>query len=260
MPTPADPTTAGSWSFKTRVGLVFGVIMFATVLAWSWALSLATAYPVLIGSAALAYGLGLRHALDADHIAAIDNVTRRLTAFGQRPAGVGFFFSLGHSTIVAVGTGAGPLAASRFKAELGHLQDVGGWIGTAVSTGFLLLVAGLNVAVLLSAWRALQRVRAGNTGGEFDIVGGGPLSRLLKPALRLIRQSLWMYPLGVLFGLGFDTASEIGLLGLSAAQAAKGFPIWAILVFPALFTSAMALVDTAEALFMVSAYSWAQDH
>src|ERR1700748_1383222 len=156
MPTPADPTTAGSWSFKTRVGLVFGVIMFATVLAWSWALSLATAYPVLIGSAALAYGLGLRHALDADHIAAIDNVTRRLIGQGQRPAGVGFFFSLGHSTIVVAATVGAAFAAGRFKAELGALQNIGGWIGSAVSTGFLLIVAILNALVLFSAWRALR--------------------------------------------------------------------------------------------------------
>src|SRR6201985_106539 len=145
MPTPADPTTAGSWSFRTRVGLVFGVIGLSTVLAWSWVLSLATAYPVLIGLAALAYGLGLRHALDADHIAAIDNVTRRLTTYGQRPAGVGFFFSVGHSTIVALATVGAALAASRVKAGLRHLQDVGGWIGTAVSTGFLLLVGGPHV-------------------------------------------------------------------------------------------------------------------
>jgi high-affinity nickel-transport protein len=246
-----------SVSFKSRAWLILTVVVVVTAAAWAWALSVAATYPILIGSAALAYGLGLRHALDADHIAAIDNVTRRLIARGQRPAGVGFFFSLGHSTVVVAATVGAALAASQFKAELAALQSVGGWVGTAVSTGFLLFVATLNILVLVSAWHALRHIRT-SSSGDVQIVGVGLLARMLGPALRRIGHSAWMYPLGLLFGLGFDTATEIGLLGLSAAQAAKGLPIWTILMFPALFTSAMALIDTAEALFMMGAYSWAE--
>jgi high-affinity nickel-transport protein len=246
-----------STTFQTRAGLILASVALATALVWAWALSVAATYPILIGSAALAYGLGLRHALDADHIAAIDNVTRRLIAKGRRPAGVGFFFSLGHSTVVIAATVGAVLAASRFKAELGDLQSIGGWIGTMISTSFLLIVAALNVLVLISAWTALRRIHSG-ASGDVRIAGVGLLARMLGPAFGRIGTSAWMYPLGLLFGLGFDTATEIGLLGLSAAQAAKGLPIWTILMFPALFTSAMAFVDTGEALFMVGAYSWAQ--
>jgi high-affinity nickel-transport protein len=247
---------------RVRAGLILTILFAANLAAWLWALQVSAAYPMLVGSALLAYGLGLRHALDADHIAAIDNVTRRLTSAGARPAGVGFFFSLGHSTVVVAATIGVALAAGRFKAEFATLQAVGGWIGALVSTAFLLIMAVLNVFVFSAAWRALRRTRGEGLAPSSEALdavvgGGGLMSRVLRPAFQGVGQSWLMYPIGLLFGLGFDTATEIGILGLSAAQAARGIAIWSILVFPALFAAAMALVDTLEALFMLRAYGWA---
>jgi high-affinity nickel-transport protein len=246
---------------RVRVTGLLALLAAANVGAWLWALAAFRHYPVLLGTALLAYGLGLRHAVDADHIAAIDNVTRKLMQEGKRPVGVGLFFSLGHSTVVVLASVGIAVAAKLLDARLDGFREIGGVIGTAVSATFLLAIALMNLVVLVSVYRTFQRVRAGGAYVDEELnallAGGGLLARLLRPLFATIRESWHMYPLGFLFGLGFDTATEIALLGISAAQASGGLPIWSILVFPALFTAGMSLVDTLDSILMVGAYGWA---
>ena len=246
---------------KRRVALLFGALAVANLAAWAWALVAFRRYPLLLGTALLSYGLGLRHAIDADHIAAIDNVTRKLMQDGRRPIATGLFFSLGHSTVVILASIAIAATATALSADLASWHDVGGLIGTTVSAVFLLAIAVMNLFILASVYRAFHRVKNGGTYADDDLdvllAGGGLLARIFRPLFGIIRKSWHMYPLGFLFGLGFDTATEIGLLGISAAEAAKGMPIWSILVFPALFTAGMSLVDTADNVLMVGAYGWA---
>jgi nickel/cobalt transporter (NiCoT) family protein len=246
---------------RTKIAGIYLVLIAANVAAWLWALATFRHYPVLLGTALLAYSFGLRHAVDADHIAAIDNVTRKLMQEGKRPASVGFFFSLGHSTIVVLASIAIAATATAFKAHFDSLQNIGGIIGTLVSALFLLAIAAMNVAVLAGIWRSFRRVKAGAPYVDEDLnmllANRGLLARLLRPLFRLIGRSWQMFPLGVLFGLGFDTATEVGLLGISASQAAQGMSIWSILVFPALFTAGMSLIDTTDSVLMLGAYGWA---
>ncbi len=246
---------------RRRLAVVFCGLVAANVAAWAWALAAFHDYPVLLGTALLAYGFGLRHAVDADHIAAIDNVTRKLMGEGRRPVGVGLFFSLGHSTIVALATVAIAATAAAFRGRLELLHGIGGAVGTLVSSLFLLAIAAMNVVILLSVRRAFRRARAGERVDDEELnlllSGRGLLARIFRPLFRIIRRSWHMYPLGVLFGLGFDTATEIGVLGISAAEASHGLPIWSILVFPALFTAGMSLVDTADGALMLGVYGWA---
>jgi len=245
---------------RPTVGL-FALLIAANLGAWAWALIAFRHYPVLLGTSLLAYGLGLRHAIDADHIAAIDNVTRKLMHEGQRPITVGFFFSLGHSTVVVLASLAIAATATALQTDLAPFHDVGGVIGTTVSIVFLLAIAVMNLFILGSVYRAFHRVRAGGAYVEEDLdallAGGGLLARIFRPLFGIVRKSWHMYPLGLLFGLGFDTATEIALLGISAAEAARGLPIWSIMVFPALFTAGMSLVDTADNVLMIGAYGWA---
>jgi high-affinity nickel-transport protein len=216
---------------------------------------------VLLGTALLAYSFGLRHAVDADHIAAIDNVTRKLMQSGKRPVAVGFMFSLGHSTIVVVGAAAIAGAALALQHRIDAVRTIGGVIGTLVSAFFLFAIAIVNLIVLRSICRAFARVRRGEPYVEedFDLLLGnrGFLSRLFRPMFKMITRSWHMYPLGVLFGLGFDTATEIGLLGISAAEASKGLSFWSVLVFPILFAAGMSLIDTSDNILMLGAYGWA---
>ena len=242
------------------IGL-YTVLIAANVLAWAWAFASFSGYPLLLATAFIAYGLGLRHAVDADHIAAIDNVTRKLMQEGKRPITVGFFFSLGHSTIVIAASILIALTASSLQQRVPGLIEVGGVVGTLVSVLFLLAIALINVIVLAGVYRLFRRVRQGETYAEeelnFFLAQRGLIGRVLRTLFRLISRSWHMYPLGFLFGLGFDTATEIGLLGISAAEASKGISIWSILVFPALFTAGMSLVDTSDGVLMVGAYGWA---
>jgi high-affinity nickel-transport protein len=246
---------------RQRVIALFVLLILANLAAWGWALAAFRHYPLLLGTALLAYGLGLRHAIDADHIAAIDNVTRKLMQEGKRPITTGFFFSLGHSTVVILASIAIAATAAALDANLASFHDVGGLIGTTVSALFLLAIAVMNLFILVSVYRAFHRVKNGGAYAEEDLdvllAGGGLLARIFRPLFGIVRQSWHMYPLGLLFGLGFDTATEIALLGISAAEAAKGMPIWSIMVFPALFTAGMSLVDTADNVLMVGAYGWA---
>jgi high-affinity nickel-transport protein len=246
---------------RGRTGRLLLALVIANLAAWAWALTAFHSYPLLLGTALLAYGLGVRHAIDADHIAAIDNVTRKLMHGGKRPLGVGFFFSLGHSTVVILASTAIAVTATALTRQFAAFHAIGSMIGTIVSALFLLVIAIMNVFVLVSVYRTFHRVRAGGRYVEEDLdvlmSGGGLLARIFRPLFGMIRESWHMYPLGFLFGLGFDTATEIGLLGISAAEASKGLSLWSILVFPALFTVGMSLVDTIDSVMMASAYGWA---
>jgi high-affinity nickel-transport protein len=229
--------------------------------AWLWAFAAFHHFPLLLGTAFLAYSFGLRHAVDADHIAAIDNVTRKLMQDGKRPVTVGLMFSLGHSTIVVIGSVAIALATVFLQTRVEAIKSIGSIVGTLVSTLFLFGIAFANLLVLRSVYAAFTRVRKGQPYVEEDLdlllAGGGLLARIFRPIFAMIRSSWQMYPLGVLFGLGFDTATEIGLLGISASQASKGLPIWSIMVFPALFAAGMSLIDTTDNILMLGAYGWA---
>jgi high-affinity nickel-transport protein len=255
------PLGAGVSGLKGRLAGTFALLIAANVAAWAWALVAFHDYPVLIGMAFLAYTFGLRHAVDVDHIAAIDNVTRKLMQDGRRPIAVGFYFSLGHSTVVVLATAAIVVATTALQSRFESFRMVGGLIGTSVSALFLFIVAAANVLILRSIYRTFRRVRHGGEFVEEDLnhllSQRGALGRLFRPMFRLVARSWHMYPLGFLFGLGFDTATEIGLLGISAAEASRGLPIWSIMVFPALFTAGMSLVDTADGVLMLGAYGWA---
>ncbi len=245
---------------RGRVIGIYTLLVGFNLAAWAWALSAFHAYPLLLGTALLAYGFGLRHAIDADHIAAIDNVARKLMHDGKKPLTVGFFFSLGHSTVVVLASVAIAVTAMALESRMSTLNATGSIIGTLVSALFLLAIAVMTLFILSAGWRAFHRVRAGGAFGDEDLnvllAGRGLIARILRPLFGMVRRSWHMYPLGLLFGLGFDTATEIGLLGISAAEAAKGMPIWSILVFPALFTAGMSLVDTTDSILMIGAYGW----
>src|ERR1700736_3076772 len=236
--------------FRGRIVAIYGILIFANVSAWAWAFAEFAHQPVLIGTAVLAYSLGLRHAIDADHIAAIDNVTRKLMQEGKRPVAIGFYFSLGHSTVVLLATAAIALTASALQSRFAAFKAVGGIIGTSVSALFLFAIAIVNIIVLGAIYRTFQAVRRGERLIEDDLnaflAQRSIVGRLLRPLFRLIGKSWHMYPLGFLFRLGFDTASEIGLLGIAAAEVSHGLSPWSILVFPALFTAGMSLVDTTD--------------
>ncbi len=246
---------------RRKIISIFSILFVMNVSAWLWALMVFRHYPVLLGTAFLAYSFGLRHAVDADHIAAIDNVTRKLMQEGKRPVAVGFMFSLGHSTIVVLGSAAIAATALSLQHRMDSVKHFGGIVGTLVSTLFLFGIALVNLIVLRSIYSAFQRVRRGGRYVEedFDLLlnSRGFLSRLFRPMFAMIRRSWHMYPLGVLFGLGFDTATEIGLLGISAAEASRGLSLWSIMVFPALFAAGMSLIDTTDNVLMLGAYGWA---
>ena len=250
-----------SGSLKAAIAAVYALLAVFNLAAWGWALVAFHRFPVLLGTAFLAYSFGLRHAVDADHIAAIDNVTRKLMQQGKRPVAVGLMFSLGHSTIVVVGSIAIAATALAMQHRIDAVREIGGVIGTLVSALFLFAIAIVNLVVLRSVLRSFMRVRGGEPYMEEDLdllLGNrGFLSRLFRPMFNLVRCSWHMYPLGLLFGLGFDTATEIGLLGISAAEASKGLSLWSILVFPVLFAAGMSLIDSTDNILMLGAYGWA---
>lgn len=240
---------------------LYVVLIAVNVAAWAAAFLTFHDSPVLLGTAFLAYSFGLRHAVDADHIAAIDNVTRKLMQEGKKPLTVGLFFSLGHSTVVILASIGIAVTAMAFKDQMAEFHPVGGVIGTSVSAAFLLLIGAINLVVLVNVFKAFRRVKNGGTYSEADLnaltANGGFLARIFRRLFRLIHRSWHMYPLGFLFGLGFDTASEVALLAMTAAQASAGLSMWSILIFPALFTAGMTLLDTTDSILMVRAYGWA---
>jgi high-affinity nickel-transport protein len=205
--------------------------------------------------------VGLRHAFDAHHIAAIDNVVRKLMQDGKAPYSVGFFFSLGHSTIVIIASIAIAATAVTMQSKLDAFHNIGSVIGTTVSALFLLIIGIANFVILKGIWLTFARARRGEKIVDEDLdallAGRGLIARIFRPVFSVVSRSWHMYPIGFLFGLGFDTATEIGLLGISATQAAQGMSFWTILVFPALFTAGMSFMDTADSMLMTGAYGWA---
>src|ERR1700736_2006078 len=248
-------------NLRAKIVAIFVLLIAATVVVWGLALTAFAARPLLLGTALLAYTFGLRHAVDADHISAIDNVTRKLMQEGKGPVSVGFFFSLGHSTIVVGLSIAIAVAATIITQTMPQLQTVGSVIGTSVSAAFLYLIALLNLLVLIEIAATFRRVRRGEPYCESTLdaflADRGLMARFFKPLLRGVGRSWHMYPIGVLFGLGFDTATEVGLLGIAAVEGTKGLPIYDILLFPLLFTAGMSLLDTTDGILMLGAYGWA---
>lgn len=251
----------GGADLRGRLIAIYAVLIGGNFLVWVWALVALGGQPVLLGTALLAYTFGLRHAVDADHIAAIDNVTRKLMQQGQRPVSVGFFFSLGHSAVVICMSIGVAFAASALTSRFDSMKAVGGIVSTTASALFLFAIAFINVLVLISVYRTFQAVKRGEPFVEedFDILLNkrGFLSRIFRPLFRLVTKSWHMLAIGFLFGLGFDTATEVALFGISSAQAANGMSFSSIMVFPALFTAGMTLIDTTDGVLMLGAYGWA---
>jgi high-affinity nickel-transport protein len=246
---------------KTKAATTYTFLIAANIVAWIWALVAFVDRPTLLGTAFLAYMLGVRHAFDADHIAAIDNIVRKLMQVGKSPYSAGFFFSFGHSTVVVLVSIAIAVTAAAMQSNLDTLHNIGGVIGMTVSALFLLVIGIANLFILKRIWSTFVRVRRGDRIIDEDLdallAGRGLLARIFRPMFRVVSRSWHMYPIGFLFGLGFDTATEIGLLGISATQAAHGMSFWSILVFPALFTAGMSLMDTTDSMLMTGAYGWA---
>ncbi|KAG0348169.1 hypothetical protein BG004_005825 [Podila humilis] len=296
---------------RRKCAITFACLVAVNVAVWAIAAIIAKQYPSLLGSMVIAYTLGLRHAADADHLSAIDNVTRKLIYQDARkaqaldepatwtpPVCVGLFFSLGHSTIVIVASIVLAITAVAIQDKFEAFGETGGIIGTSVSTAFMFLIGFINLFVLIQVWREFQAIRKTNEYRYYDPLqemleapskntesdaekhvgsaetaettedkqeerktsrfqSGGLFSRIFRPLFKLIDRSWKMYPLGVLFGLGFDTATEVGLLGIAATNARAGFSTAVILIFPALFTAGMSLIDTLDGIVMVYAYGWA---
>ncbi len=251
----------GEWM---RLGVLYGIIAFLHLLGWGMLLLEAPRFPALLGLGALAYSFGMRHAFDADHISAIDNITRKLLQQGQKPMGTGFFFSLGHSTVVfvialALGFAVKTLVESVVD-QNGELHRLGGLVGVAASGFFLVLIGIVNLIILLDILATYRRMKQGHYDRqtlEAHLITGGVLVRVFKGLFRLVTASWHMYPIGFLFGLGFDTASEVALLAISAGAAAQGLPFSAIVALPVIFAAGMCVMDTTDGIFMTKAYSWA---
>jgi nickel/cobalt transporter (NiCoT) family protein len=249
--------TADEW---LRLGLFGAVIALLHVAGWGLFLWYSGRDQALVGLGLTAYLFGLRHAFDADHIAAIDNTTRKLLGEERRPLGVGFFFSLGHATVVLVLVGLLAIATRTADTTIPSLQHYGGYVGAGVSGAFLWSIGILNLVVLVDIVRIFGEMR----GGEYDrerlenrLLERGMMSRFFGRFFRLIDASWKMYPLGLLFGLGFDTATEIGLLAVAAGVATHDVPLPAVMSLPLLFAAGMGAMDTLDGAFMTRAYGWA---
>jgi high-affinity nickel-transport protein len=242
-----------------RLVRLYAVLAALNAGSWGWALAVFHAQPSLIGVALLVYGLGLRHAVDADHIAAIDNVTRKLMQDGQRPTSVGFFFALGHSTLVLLVAAA----VARMAVNIGDirgLQAAGAMISAGVSTIFLFGIAAMNTHTFLTVvaqYRAVRNATAGTPTVAAPLGSRGMVSRICRPLFQLVTYEWQMFPIGFLFGLGFDTATEVTMFAVSATQAAHAVPLHALIVLPVLFAAGMTLVDTTDGVMMLGAYGWA---
>jgi high-affinity nickel-transport protein len=246
---------------KSKIVAMYIILAISNVVLWGAAFLLSVEYPVILGTGLLAFTFGLRHGVDADHIAAIDNVTRKLMQDGKRPVAVGFFFSLGHSSVVVLLSVVVAIAAALVQTSLPAWKEVGGLIGTFVSAVFLYIIGFINLLVLIDVYGMFRKVARGGTYHEETLenflANRGLMNRFFGPIMRQIDRSWKMYPLGFLFGLGFDTASEVALLGISAAAGGAGMPIYYVMLFPLLFAAGMSLVDTTDSILMLGAYGWA---
>jgi high-affinity nickel-transport protein len=250
-----------SQEVRSKVIAMYAVLGVFNGVLWTLAFLASIQYPVILGTGLLAFTFGLRHGVDADHIAAIDNVTRKLMQDGKRPVAVGFFFSLGHSSVVVLLSVVVAIAAALVQTNLPQWKEAGGLIGTFVSAIFLYLIGFINLLVLIDVYGMFRRVTRGGTYHEETLesflANRGLMNRFFGPLVRQIDRSWKMYPLGFLFGLGFDTASEVALLGISAAAGGAGMPIYFVMLFPLLFAAGMSLVDTTDSILMLGAYGWA---
>jgi len=238
-----------------------GVVLLLHAIGWGavWMLA-GPRYPMLFGLAGLAYSFGLRHAFDADHIAAIDNTTRRLLQTGARPLGVGLYFSLGHSTVVFLMTLAVAAATQAMASRLPHVRDVWQYVGTTVSGVFLYVIGAINLVVMIDVYRVFRRLRRGEADPETieaRLQQGGLVTRWFGRLFQLVTKGWHMYFVGFLFGLGFDTATEIGLLTTAGVAASQALPLGGVLALPVVFAAGMSLMDTADGVLMCGAYGWA---
>jgi high-affinity nickel-transport protein len=264
---PASRATAGhtrlSFTAVEWVHLagLYGFIVFLHGVGWGLFLYYSARYPALIGLGFVAYMFGLRHAFDADHIAAVDDTVRYMLQKGEKPLGVGFFFSLGHSTIVFALAVAITFAAATVKQDMPALQNLGGIIGASVSGTFLWIIGILNLLVLLDILKVWGQAKTGKHSHdhlEELLSQRGFINRLFGGRLQKVINHSWqMYPLGLLFGLGFDTASEVGLLAMTAGASAGNLPVPAVLSLPILFAAGMSVMDTTDGVLMSKAYNWA---
>ena len=248
---------------RRRVILLYCGLAVLNAVAWALALIASAQYSFFLASAVTAYTFGLRHAVDADHIAAIDNVTRKLMQDDKRPVGVGVFFSLGHSTVVVLLSLLLALSIKLVRQDVnnGALTNKIGIIGTTVSAVFLLLIATINIIVLIDIYKMWRQVARGGVYEEQKVEdylqNRGLLARIFRPIVRQVDASWKMYPVGILFGLGFDTATEVGLLGIVATSGSTHLPVFFILVFPLMFLAGMTVIDTTDSIMMLGAYGWA---
>ncbi len=246
---------------RLRLSGLAAAVATLHVAGWGLFVYYSRVCPALAGLGTLAYSFGLRHAFDADHIAAIDNTTRKLLQQGKRPLGVGFFFSLGHSTIVLSLAAALAIATRTVGSSVPLLQSYGGYVGAGVSGTFLWIIGVLNLIVLIDVVRIFRELRQGRYDRERleeRLLDRGFMNRFFVGRFcRVVQHSWQMYPLGLLFGLGFDTATEIGLLAIAAGVATHQIPLLAVLSLPLLFAAGMSLMDTADGAFMSQAYGWA---
>jgi high-affinity nickel-transport protein len=244
-----------------KLGGMYGFVALLHVLGWGLFVGVASKYPAFAGAGVLAYTFGLRHAFDADHISAIDDTTRFMLQKGKKPLGVGFFFSLGHSSIVFSLAFGLAVAAKAVQSRLPGWQNVGSTIGASVSGVFLWIIGVLNLIVLLEIIRVWRQMKQGSYHREHLeqlLLQRGFVNRILGGrAQKLINHSWQMYPLGALFGLGFDTASEVGLLALTAGVATGKVSFWAVISLPLLFAAGMSMMDTTDGALMSKAYDWA---
>jgi high-affinity nickel-transport protein len=255
------PRLAFSQAEWLRLAGLYGFIGFLHVLGWGLYLHYASGYPQLVGLGFVAYMFGLRHAFDADHIAAVDDTVRFMLQKGKQPLAVGFFFSLGHATVVLALAIGVAVAADAVKSELPLLKNFGALIGAGVSGTFLWIIGILNLLVLLDILKVWRTARSGTHSHahlETLLEKRGLLNRLFGGRLRKLMNHSWqMYPLGVLFGSGFDTASEVGLLAMTAGATAGNLPVPAVLCLPILFAAGMTMMDTTDGVLMCKAYDWA---
>jgi nickel/cobalt transporter (NiCoT) family protein len=246
---------------RAKISAIYFLLLAINGAAWSWAVIALADRPTLLGTAILAYVLGLRHAVDADHIASIDNVVRKLMQEDKRPVSAGLFFSLGHSLAIALAVAGVAAAAFALEGRFQQFKSVGSIIGTGASAFFLLAIAVINLVILRGVWASFRQVRRGEpvAAHELDLLlsGRGLLARLFRPLFRMVSRSWQMLPVGFLFGLGFDTATEISLFTVAASQASGGMSFGTVMIFPALFMAGMTLVDTTDSVLMVGAYGWA---
>ena len=246
---------------KLRIGLIYAGILAATTVGFALSIILGRIAFVLAGLGLVAYVFGLRHGVDADHIAAIDNTTRKLMQDGKRPLTVGFWFSLGHSTIVVSMIVALVIATKAIASTVPAFQSNGEIIGTMVSGAFLFVIGAINALIVIGIYRIFQDLKRGNLDQqELDnlLENRGFLNRYFKPFFKIVSKPWQIYPIGVLFGLGFDTASEIALIAISVGVGvSSGIPIWYVLILPLMFTCGMVLVDTTDGVTMRLAYGWA---